>query len=55
MPDPGDPAVSGFSEIVMGNYLVQRGIYDENIRDELYCMLCNQTWLNPNDVCGSTR
>lgn len=46
----GDPAVADQAENVMGNYIVQRGIFDENCRDELYCMLCNQTWLNPNDI-----
>mgnify|MGYP002402263829 CR=1 FL=1 len=48
----GDPGIAGLAENIAGNYIVQRGIYDENIRDELFCMLCNQTWLNPNDVCS---
>lgn len=46
----GDPAVSGVLEELYGNYIISRGIYNEGLRDELYCMLCNQTWLNPNDV-----
>lgn len=46
----GDPLITSENEAVYGNYIVQRGILNEAIRDELYCQLCNQTWLNPNEV-----
>ena len=37
-------------EHVVGNYLIQQAISNVELRDELYCQLCNQTWLNPNEV-----
>ncbi len=38
-------------ELVVGNYIVQQAIFNPELRDEIYCQLCNQTWLNPNEVC----
>eukprot|EP00039_Didymoeca_costata_P014654 m.239349 g.239349 ORF g.239349 m.239349 type:complete len:2341 (+) comp16067_c0_seq1:94-7116(+) len=46
----GDPALSVTGERIMGNYLIQRGACDASLRDELFCMIVNQTWLNPNDI-----
>lgn len=34
----------------MGGYLVQRCLAQEHLRDEVLCMIVNQTWLNPNDI-----
>ena len=33
-----------------GNFIIQLAILNTELRDEVYCQLCNQTWLNPNDV-----
>ena len=33
-----------------GNYICERGILNEGIRDEILCQIVNQTWLNPNDL-----
>lgn len=46
----GDPYVNDERELVVGNYIVQQAIYNPELRDEIYCQLCNQTWLNPNEV-----
>ena len=32
------------------SYVVQRCLYQEEIRDEILVMIVNQTWLNPNDI-----
>ncbi len=37
-------------EVIVGNYIIQKGICSDDLRDEIYCQLCSQTWLNPNDV-----
>jgi hypothetical protein len=46
----GDPSVGPFEETVMGSYLIQRCLFNEGLRDEILCMIVNQTWLNPNDI-----
>lgn len=46
----GDERVHGPMEQVIANYIVQRCIYNEELRDEVLCQLCNQTWCNPNDL-----
>ncbi|XP_038064735.1 unconventional myosin-XV-like [Patiria miniata] len=33
-------------ELLIGNYIVQKGIGNKALRDEIYCQLCNQTWKN---------
>ncbi|XP_011270021.1 hypothetical protein CAOG_08449, partial [Capsaspora owczarzaki ATCC 30864] len=46
----GDPSVAGQLEFILGNYIVAKGIQRHELRDEIYCQLANQTWLNPNEV-----
>lgn len=33
-------------EMALGNYIVHKGIVREQLRDEIYCQICNQTWRN---------
>ncbi|XP_046641646.1 unconventional myosin-XV-like isoform X4 [Daphnia pulicaria] len=33
-------------ELALGNYIVHKGIVREQLRDEIYCQICNQTWRN---------
>ncbi|XP_050694860.1 unconventional myosin-XV-like isoform X6 [Eriocheir sinensis] len=43
-----DPALSGTREVVLGNYIANKGLSNERLRDEIFCQLCNQTWRNEN-------
>ncbi|XP_064478725.1 unconventional myosin-XV-like isoform X2 [Ornithodoros turicata] len=43
-----DSHLSGQRERVLGDYIVQRGLREATMRDELLCQLCNQTWQNDN-------
>lgn len=43
-----DSHLSGQRERVLGDYIVQRGLREAAMRDELLCQLCNQTWQNDN-------
>ncbi|CAN7946873.1 unnamed protein product, partial [Ixodes hexagonus] len=45
-----DGHLSGRRERVLGDYVVQRGLQERPMRDELLCQLCNQTWQNDNEV-----
>lgn len=33
-------------DIALSNYIVHKGIVREQLRDEIYCQICNQTWRN---------
>lgn len=33
-------------DMALGNYIVHKGIVREQLRDEIYCQICNQTWRN---------
>lgn len=41
-----DPHLSDRKEKALADYIVQMGLQNENLRDEIYCQLANQTWLN---------
>ncbi|GLH06473.1 Unconventional myosin IC [Gryllus bimaculatus] len=45
-----DNNLSGKKEIALGDYIVNKGIVNEKMRDEILCQLCNQTWKNDNDA-----
>ena len=42
--------LSGKREQALGDYIVNKGIVNEKLRDELLCQLANQTWKNDNDA-----
>ncbi|XP_043281933.1 unconventional myosin-XV isoform X2 [Venturia canescens] len=41
--------LSGKREQALGDYIVNKGIVNEKLRDEILCQLANQTWKNEND------
>ena len=43
-----DTGLSGRREKVLGDYIVQKGLSNPKLRDEIYCQLANQTWKNEN-------
>lgn len=45
-----DNHLSGKKERVLGDYIVQRGLSCEAMRDEILCQLCNQTWKNEHEA-----
>ncbi|KAL0278610.1 UNVERIFIED_CONTAM: hypothetical protein PYX00_000382 [Menopon gallinae] len=45
-----DNNLSGKKETVLGDYIVNKGLSNEKLRDEILCQLCNQTWNNTNDA-----
>ena len=45
-----DANLTGMREKVLADYIIQKGLSNQNLRDEIYCQLCNQTWLNKNDA-----
>ncbi|XP_063236075.1 unconventional myosin-XV [Bacillus rossius redtenbacheri] len=45
-----DNNLSGKKEIALGDYIVNKGVVNEKLRDEILCQLCNQTWKNDNDA-----
>ncbi|XP_024944481.1 uncharacterized protein LOC107271471 isoform X3 [Cephus cinctus] len=42
--------LSGKREQALGDYIVNKGIVNEKLRDEIICQLANQTWKNDNDA-----
>ena len=46
----GDPSVSGEKEVAYATYIILKCIARRPLQDEVLCQLCNQTWLNPNDL-----
>ncbi|KAH9517053.1 hypothetical protein DERF_007753 [Dermatophagoides farinae] len=47
-----DQELSGKKEKLFADYIVQKGLANLNLRDEILCQLCNQTWQNDNvDAC----
>nr|XP_046189969.1 unconventional myosin-XV isoform X1 [Oncorhynchus gorbuscha] len=44
----GDPHLNGAQENLFGNYIIQRGLANQGMRDEILAQLANQVWRNPN-------
>ncbi|XP_043471659.1 unconventional myosin-XV [Leptopilina heterotoma] len=42
--------LSGKREQALGDYIINKGIVNEKLRDEILCQLSNQTWKNENDA-----
>ena len=45
-----DGQLSGQKEKILGDYIINKGIRNEKLRDEIYCQLANQTWRNDNEA-----
>ena len=45
-----DTNLSGVREKIMADYIANKGIQNEKLRDEIYCQLANQTWKNENSA-----
>ena len=43
-----DSHLSGKKEKALADYIVQKGLSNPDLRDEILCQLCNQTWKNDN-------
>jgi len=37
-------------EMALSNYIVHKGIVNEQLRDEIFCQICNQTWKNEDEI-----
>lgn len=44
-----DGDLNGKKEKLLADYIVQKGLANVNIRDEIFCQLCNQTWKNEHE------
>lgn len=44
-----DDKLSGTKEKVLADFIVNKGIENEKLRDEILCQLANQTWKNDNE------
>ncbi|XP_041432611.1 unconventional myosin-XV [Xenopus laevis] len=44
----GDPFLGGTQEILFGNYIVQKGLSNIGLRDEILAQIANQVWRNTN-------
>ncbi|XP_022593788.1 unconventional myosin-XV-like [Seriola dumerili] len=50
----GDPNLNGAQENLFGNYIIQRGLANPSLRDEILAQIANQVWRNPN-ILNSER
>ncbi|KAM8880381.1 unconventional myosin-XV [Spinachia spinachia] len=50
----GDPNLNGAQENLFGNYIIQRGLANTSLRDEILAQVANQVWRNPN-ILNSER
>uniref|UniRef100_A0A671S2H3 Unconventional myosin-XV-like n=1 Tax=Sinocyclocheilus anshuiensis TaxID=1608454 RepID=A0A671S2H3_9TELE len=44
----GDPYLNGAQENLFGNYIIQKGLTNPGLRDEILCQIANQVWRNTN-------
>ncbi|KAG7269450.1 hypothetical protein CRUP_032304 [Coryphaenoides rupestris] len=44
----GDPDLNGAQENMFGNFIIQRGLDNPRLRDEILAQVANQVWRNPN-------
>ena len=44
-----DNDLGGMREKVLADYIVNKGLQNEKLRDEIFCQLANQTWKNENE------
>ncbi|TSK31311.1 Unconventional myosin-XV [Bagarius yarrelli] len=44
----GDPHLNGAQENLLGNYIIQKGLSNSGLRDEILCQIANQVWRNSN-------
>ncbi|XP_062841982.1 unconventional myosin-XV [Trichomycterus rosablanca] len=44
----GDPHLNGAQENLLGNYIIQKGLSNSDLRDEILCQIANQVWRNSN-------
>ncbi|XP_051988166.1 unconventional myosin-XV-like [Xyrauchen texanus] len=45
----GDPHLNGAQENLFGNYIIQKGLTNPGLRDEILCQIANQVWRNTNE------
>lgn len=45
-----DMTLSGQREKVIADYVVQKGMANENLRDEIFAQLCTQTWMTQHEI-----
>ncbi|XP_043211488.1 unconventional myosin-XV-like [Amphibalanus amphitrite] len=45
-----DNSLNDAREKALGDYIVNKGLTNEKLRDEILCQLCNQTWKNDNEA-----
>ncbi|XP_065335143.1 unconventional myosin-XV isoform X4 [Cloeon dipterum] len=45
-----DNNLSPKKEQALGDYIVNKGLISDKMRDEILCQLCNQTWKNENEA-----
>ncbi|XP_058708268.1 unconventional myosin-XVB-like [Poecile atricapillus] len=44
----GDKSLSGWQEVLLGNYIAWRGLSDAALRNEIFSQVVAQTWRNPD-------
>ncbi|XP_075422006.1 unconventional myosin-XV isoform X2 [Ascaphus truei] len=44
----GDPYLNGAQETLFGNYIIQKGLSNVGLRDEILAQIANQVWRNTN-------
>ena len=45
-----DNSLGGMREKILADYIANKGIQNEKLRDEIFCQLANQTWKNENQA-----
>ncbi|NXA73461.1 MYO15 protein, partial [Thryothorus ludovicianus] len=44
----GDKSLRGWQEVLLGNYIADRGLSDAALRNEIFSQVVSQTWRNPD-------